>query len=148
MDPILRGIADYLLAQEDASSVNPAAIAPQLLPHFFIIDIERDLNLRLRIRLVGTALDKVFRRPLVGHVLEEFIHGPRGREVIASFHHCAETREPIWMRQVVCLPDRAPRFVEGIAVYLERARIYGGLVVGEENLPGAESGFERESLKR
>ena len=56
--------------------------------------------------------------------------------------------EPIWMRQVVSLSDHAPRFVEGVAIYLERARIYGGLVVGELSHRGAESSFERISLKR
>jgi hypothetical protein len=80
----------------------------------------------LRIRLVGSALDEAFCRPLRGHTLEEFIHGPRGNEVIASFHHCADTSEPIWMRQVVQMRDRAPRFVEGVAIYLKPERIYGG----------------------
>jgi hypothetical protein len=146
MDSRLRGIADYLLAQPDASTVDPALIAPQLLPHLFILDIERDANVRLRIRLVGTTLDEVFRQPLAGHLLEEFIHGPRGADVIASFHHCARTREPIWMRQIVQMKDREPRVVEGVAVYLVPERIYGGLVVGDFCPPGAEGGFERAIL--
>ena len=66
--------------------------------------------------------------------------------MIAAFRHCANTLEPIWMRQVVCLPDRVPRFVEGVAVYLPPNRIYGGLIVGEPS-PGVESSFERVSLK-
>lgn len=148
MDSCLRGIADYLLAQKNASTVDPALIEPRCLPHVYIVDIERDTNLRLRIRLAGTALDHVFRRPLVGQLLEEFIHGPRGADVIASFHHCARTREPIWMRQIVHLKDRAPRFVEGVAVYLVPERIYGGLVFGELSFPGVEAGFERAVLPR
>jgi hypothetical protein len=147
MDSRLRRIADHLLAQSDTTAVDAASIDPQLLPYIYIIEVERDLNVRLRVRLVGTALDKFFQRPVVGHLLEEFIHGPRGREVIASFHHCASTHEPIWMRQVVCLPGQAPRFVEGVAVHFRPNRIYGGLAVGELSL-GVESGFERVGLKR
>jgi hypothetical protein len=148
VDSILRRLADYLLAQDDSSTVDPAAIGPQLLPYVYILDIERDTHIRLRIRLTGTGIDHVFRRPLVGHHLDEFIHGPRGGDVIASFHHCARTREPLWMRQIVHLKDRAPRFVEGVAVYLESDRIYGGLVVGDLSPPGAEPGFEHAVLKR
>ena len=147
MESHLGRIADFLLAQSDATAVDAASINPQLLPYIYIIEVERDLNIRLRVRLVGTALDKFFQRPVVGHLLEEFIHGPRGREVIASFHHCAKTQEPIWMRQVVCLPEQAPRFVEGVAVYLRPNRIYGGLAVGELTPSSAESNFERVSLK-
>jgi hypothetical protein len=146
MDSRLRGIADYLLAQTSASTVDPHLIDPELLPHVFILDVERDVNVRLRIRLAGTALDEVFRRPLTGHLLEEFIHGPRGADVIASFHHCARTREPLWMRQIVHMKERAPRFVEGVAVYLVPERIYGGLVIGELTFPGVEAGFERTPL--
>ena len=148
MDSRLRGIADYLLAQPDAAAVDPVSIDPQLLPHIYILEVESDANVRLRIRLAGTALDEVFRRPLVGHQLEEFIHGPRGADVIASFHHCARTREPLWMRQIVHVKERAPRCVEGVAVFLTPERIYGGLVVGELSLPGVEAGFERTVLPR
>jgi hypothetical protein len=148
MDSSLRGIADYLLAQKDSSTVDPVSIGPQLLPNMYILDVERDTPVRLRIRLTGTVLDQVFRRPLVGHWLEEFIHGPRGGDVIAAFHHCARTREPIWMRQIVHLKERAPRFVEGVAVFLEPERIYGGLAMGELGLPGVEAGFERTVLTR
>jgi len=72
----------------------------------------------------------------------------RGGDVIAAFHHCARTREPIWMRQIMHLKERAPRYVEGVAVYLEPERIYGGLVIGELGLPGVEAGFERAVLTR
>ena len=81
MDARLRRIADYLLAQPDAAAITPAAVDADLLPHLFWLDIERDVpghELRLRIRLVGTAIDRIFRRPLRGRHLEEFIHGPRG----------------------------------------------------------------------
>jgi hypothetical protein len=134
IDVRLRQIADHLMTLKDAAAFSPSSIGAKLLPHLFVLDIERDASNRtalLRIRLVGSALDESFRRPLKGHALEEFIHGPRGKEVIASFHHCSDTREPVWMRQIVHVRDRAPRFVEGVAIYLKPERIYGGLIVGE-----------------
>ena len=147
MDPCLRELANYFLAQKDALAVDPLLIDAQLLPHVFILDVERDPTLRLRVRLIGTALDDFFRRPLIGHHLEEFIHGPRGADVIASFHDCAQTKGALWMRQVVNLPDRTPRFVEGVAVYLEPDRIYGGLAIGQLYNSRVESGFERTPLR-
>jgi hypothetical protein len=128
----------------DSAAFSPASIGAKLLPHLFVLDIERGTPERtsLRIRLVGSALDEAFRRPLKGHALEEFIHGPRGKEVIASFHHCADTREPIWMRQIVHVRDRAPRFVEGVAIYLKPERIYGGLIVGEYAKSPTADSFE------
>ena len=149
MDSRLRDIADYLLTQKDWSQINPASIAANLLPLLFILDIEQgESGIALRIRLIGTAIDGVFRRPLKGRLLEDFIHGPRGMQVIESFHHCAATREPVWMRQVVPLKDEVPRFVEGVAVYVAPERVYGGLIVGEAALPSQQATFERTILAR
>jgi hypothetical protein len=149
IDIRLRQIADHLMTLVDSAAFCPASIGAKLLPHLFVLGIERDTSKRtalLRIRLVGTALDDAFRRPLRGYTLEEFIHGPRGNEVIASFHHCADTREPIWMRQIVHIRDKPPRFVEGVAIYLKPERIYGGLIVGEYAESCATDSFERFPL--
>ena len=149
MDIRLRQIADLLMALQDSTQFNPALIGAKLLPHLFVLDVERDTSsrpLQLRIRLVGTAIDSVFRRPLQGHFLEDFVHGPRGNEVIASYHHCAETGEAVWMRQVAHIKDRAPRFVEGVAIYLKPERIYGALIVGEYADSAAAESFERITL--
>jgi hypothetical protein len=149
IDIRLRQIADHLMTLTDSAAFNPSSIGTKLLPHVFVLDIERDTSNRaalLRIRLVGTALDDVFHRPLRGRALEEFIHGPRGKDVIASFHHCADSREPIWMRQVVHIRKKVPRFVEGVAVYLKPERIYGGLVVGECTGLSVVDSFERLPL--
>ena len=149
IDVRLRQIADHLMTLTDAAAFSPSSVRPHLLPHLFVLDIERDTSNRtalLRIRLVGTALDDAFRRPLRGHTLDEYIHGPRGKEVIASFHHCANNREPIWMRQVVHIRNKAPRFVEGVAVYVKPERIYGGLVVGQYAGLSTADSFERIPL--
>jgi hypothetical protein len=147
----LRQIADYLLAQENAAAVNPSSIGTDLLPHLFVLDVERDPakpGVQLRIRLVGTAIDQIFRRPLKGRFLEEFIHGPRAKQVVEAFHHCAETHEPLWLRQVVHLKDRLPRFVEGVVVYLDPERLYGGLIVGDATLQSAHGSFDRAGISR
>ena len=151
MDVRLRRIADYLLAQRDAEEIKPAAVDADLLPHLFWLDVERNVDgqeLRLRIRLVGTSIDRIFRRPLKGRYLEEFIHGPRGDRVIESFHHCAKTKEPIWMTQIVHLKDRMPRFVEGVVVHVAPERLYGGLLVGEAARESVHASFERVVISR
>jgi hypothetical protein len=150
MDERLDKIARYFLSRRHAGEFNPATVGVKLLPYLFVLDVERNSAQEvsgLSIRLVGTEIDRVFRKPLKGRKLEEFIHGPRGANVISTFHHCAKTHEPVWMRQVVRLQNRPPRFVEGVAIYLDPERIYGGLVVGDTADPDAPEIFEYESLR-
>jgi hypothetical protein len=149
MDERLEKIARYFLMRSHAAEFSPGSIGPKLLPHLFVLDIERGSAKEataLRIRLVGTEIDRTFRRQLKDHTLEEFIHGPRAASVIETFHYCANTREPVWMRQVVRLQNRPPRFVEGVAIYLQPERLYGGLVVGEATNHDAPEIFEHRSL--
>jgi hypothetical protein len=146
MEQRLREIADHLLGKRNAAEFNPAAVRADALPHLFVLEVEpngdAEDGVRLRVRLVGTALDAAFQRPLAGRYLEEFIHGPRGADVVEGFHHCATTHEAIWMRQVVRIRDRLPRVVEGVAVFLGPDRIYGGLIVGELPADVEEGTFE------
>lgn len=147
MDQKLRKLADYLLSNRSAADFNPAAVDSDVLPHLFVLNVEPATDdVKLRIRLVGTALDEAFQRKLAGCYLEEFIHGPRGADVVEGFHHCATTREAIWMRQVVRIRDRLPRFVEGVAVHLGPDRIYGGLILGELPTDVEAGGFESYPL--
>ncbi len=143
MDQKLRRLADYLLSTRAAVDFNPAAVDADALPHVFVLEIEPDADVvRLRVRLVGTALDEAFARPLAGRHLEDFIHGPRGADVVEGFHHCASTGEAIWMKQVVRIRNKLPRFVEGVAVNLRPDRIYGGLIIGELPADVDEGSFE------
>lgn len=143
MDERLRRLSTHLRSKRNAAEFNPAAVDPDLLPHMFVLEIEPCLDLvRLKVRLVGTALDQAFQRPLAGKYLEEFIHGPRGADVVEGFHLCATGHEPIWMRQVVRIRDHLPRFVEGVAVYLGPDRVFGGLIVGELPTDVDEGSFE------
>ena len=150
MDNRLRDIADFLIGLKDSSEFSPARIGSKLLPSLFILDVERDPlsdAIRLRIQLIGTSIDQFFRRPLRDRMLGDFIHGPRGRDVMEAFHHTAETHEPLWMRQIMQLDGRPPRFVEGVCIYLEPNRIYGGLVMGD-TAENVTAGFEQVSLSK
>ena len=134
MDTRLDRIAEYFVTRNTNAPVDPLTIAPDLLPHIFILAIEHGeppQPNRLRVRLTGTALDAALGRRLVGHYLDEFIHGPRGAEVLDAFNRCAEDGKPIWMRQVASLNCDALRFVEAVAIRIGHDRLYGGLIVFE-----------------
>lgn len=148
MNPILREIADYLLNRDDGSPVDPLSVRPALLPHFYILDVLEDGAglTRLRVRLTGTALDHAFGRSLRGQHMEDFLHGPRSQEVLHGFHGCAKSHAPLWMRQVVEIRGRPPRYVEGVAVFVAPNLIYGGLMVGELVGFNERSGFESSAL--
>ena len=149
MDARLEQIADRLLAVSRWDAFDPAMLDSRLLRHFFVLHAERQAaDIRLRIRLTGTALDTIFARPLKDRFLEDFIHGPRGGDVIAVFHRCALRGEAAWMRQVVGVAGKVPRFVEGVVVRLAPDRLCGGLVMGE--VPGASVtvGFQSRPLAR
>jgi len=162
MDPKLRRIADYLLAHRERQQIDPLDIAPGLLPHFFILEArtppERGTQdasktassemplISLHIRLAGTALDAAFGRSVRGHYLEEFLHGPRSIEVLQGFRNCHSHQQPLWMRQVVRIGDKVPRFVEGIAVPVVPDLIYGGLILGETSPQDELIGFNSRPL--
>ena len=149
MDPRLHQIGSYFLARREAAEFTPQSIGASLLPFLFVLDIERTDSkavAALRVRLVGTALDRAFGRPLAGHTLESFIHGPRSEHVLNTFRHCAITREPVWMRQFVYMRERQARSVEGVVAYLEPERLYGGVIVGEVPTRFAPESFESKPL--
>lgn len=144
MNPILREIADFMSNHCNGSAIDPLSVRPSLLPHLYILEVHSDNGAtRLRVRLTGTALDRAFGRSLRGQHMEDFLHGPSSREVLQGFHTCAQDHAPLWMRQVVEIRDRPPRYVEGIAFFVEPNLIYGGLVLGEvvgdDDRPGFES---------
>ena len=134
MDERLGHLARYFMGCRHKSEIDPLDVDVDCLKHIFVLEIERDdagAAGRLRIRLTGTSLDTAFGRQVKSRYLDEFIHGPCGQQVLTAFARCATTREPAWMRQVVEIRGQAPRFVEGVAVYVAPDRICGGLVVGE-----------------
>lgn len=149
MDRRLEKLVHHFVACRSAADVNPRDIDANLLPHVYVLDVEGVVDgapTRLRVRLTGTALHAAFGRPLIGLYLEDFLHGPRAIDVVSGFHDCAEKNEKIWMREVVQMKNRAPRFVEGVAIPLSPARIYGGLLVGELATGSDLTAFERRAL--
>jgi hypothetical protein len=149
MDKRLTELFRHLTPLSDWRAFDPTTLGGHLLPHLYVLDVEHDTTgdgVRLRVRLTGTALDQAFGRPLAGQLIESILHGPRAADVIKGFHHSALAREPLWMRQIVRIADKAPRFVEGIVVPLDPARIYGGLVIGAYAGPDSVPAFERQSL--
>lgn len=142
MDDRLRALADVLFEQARTGVVDPHRIEPKLLPYLYILVIERDQGsnfLRLRVRLTGTAVDKLFNRPLAGRALDEFMHGPSSTSVLQGFRDCAEQGVSLWMRQVVRLANKTPRFIGGVLVRFPNDRICGGLIAGEVSSPDSQS---------
>lgn len=139
MNPVLLQIATYMSGHKDRASIDPLELGPTLLPHLYILEIQRQEEIvgdaagqiRLLIRLSGTALDRAFGRCVHGHYLEEFLHGPHSVDVLKGFHDCARDGMPRWMRQVVEITDRPPRYVEGVVFHVAPSLIYGGLTLGE-----------------
>jgi hypothetical protein len=149
MNPALQKIADYMSCHRDRSAIDPAEIGASLLQHLFILEVRRKPGgtpPSLFIRLSGTALDRAFGRSVKGCCLDDFLHGPHSADVLNGFRACADNHEPLWMRQVVCLAGRLPRYVEGIAYYVEPDLIYGGLMVGEISAENSASSFESRRI--
>jgi hypothetical protein len=150
MDNVVRGIADYFLTCRDRRDVDPTAIKPALLPYVYVLRVESAASAatpRLRVVLTGTKLDNAFGRAMNGRFLESFLHGPHGVDVVAGYRRCAETHQPIWMRQVARIYDRPPRYVEGAAIYLNPGYIYGGMVMGEAAAPFETAQFQQAFLR-
>jgi hypothetical protein len=146
---VLARLAHYLAARPARSQIDPVDMAPDLLPNLFVLVVEPAAAAnapRMRIRLTGTALDRAFGRCLKGSFLEDFLHGPRSADVLAGFRHCADGGEAVWMRQVVKIGDRVPRFVEGVAFPVDPDLIYGGLAFGEAAGIDIRDGFELRTL--
>ena len=147
MNGTLAELAKYLLSCRVREDFKPMSI-PALLKQVYILDVERGPNAhgtKFRIKLTGTGLDSIFGRAVSGRYLDEFIHGPRGAEVLAAYQQCAQDRAPCWMRQLVNIGNSPTRYVEGIMVYLDPQLIYGGLVAGKLSI-SSDSHFEKLPL--
>lgn len=149
IDERLRRLTQHLLQCPSAQDFDPVTLDADLWQYLYVIDIltQQDrADVGLRIRLTGTALDTMIGRALGGERLEQVVRGPHSEKVLAGFQRCAVGREPVWMRQVVKIDKKAPRFIEGVAVYLDPERIYGGVVVGDVS-PAAD-GFDSRVLRQ
>lgn len=149
MDDRLDRIARYFLSRRQADEVDVAALVPELQSLLYALDVERGMPsepAKLRIRHTGEAVDRMFGRSIVGHHLEDFLHGPRSARVLYAFHCCARAFDSFWMRQVVRIADQMPRYVEGVAIHVAPNRIYGGLLHGAVSSDDAPSSLELRLL--
>jgi hypothetical protein len=85
---------------------DPAA-NPDLLPNLKLVDVHRE-PLRLRYRLLGTAIDAALGRSVVDQWLDE-VHGthPNWPTLLADYRAVIDSRAPCWRRG-------APRVVADI----------------------------------
>ena len=88
MDIRLRQIAELLTTLHDSTQFNPALIGAKLLPHLFVLDIERDTSsrpLQLRIRLepeflrAGNLAPAFKRKPSGARSMRGRCHGNKAR---------------------------------------------------------------------
>ena len=81
-------------------AIDPAELK-SLLPHLLIVDIEQT-PLRIRYRLVGTAIVSSSRRDITGHYLDElrFDHPDERATFEAGYRLLLETRGPVFGRVV------------------------------------------------
>jgi hypothetical protein len=80
------------------SDIDPAHI-PHLLPHIFLVAVERADGLRFRYRLAGTYVEAATKRRITGLYIEELAIDENARqEMIARYRECVDRRVPIVSR--------------------------------------------------
>lgn len=79
---------------------------PRLLPHIYLVDVERQDGLRFRIRLAGTYLETAFRQFGAGRYVEEIKLNGETDEILERYRRCAEAAEPIYSRHVFVNEDQ------------------------------------------
>jgi len=153
--PVVRGVYEYWLSICPASGglpgrqhVDPAAMA-RLLPHVFLIDVER-APLRFRYRLVGTAYIELMGRDLTGCYLDE-VHPTFDGEVREHYRAVAEQRQPVYRRGQVMFAVEARRFLGMERIITPLARdgatvdmVLGGIVY----IPVVPETLSRSALPR
>ena len=101
--PLLRHLFGYWESRRQGRrfprrcDIDPVDI-PRLLPHVFLIDIERGAGLRFRIRLAGTHLEAAFRWFGAGRYVDEYKLDGQVDDILARYRECAETGRPVRSR--------------------------------------------------
>ena len=96
--------------------------APPIWPYLYLLDVVA--NDRLRVRVIGQGIRDVVGRPCVGLYLDEFMHGPRSRDVVKTYAACVRDGRAVCMSQCVMLPERPVVTIKACAVPL----FHGGQV--------------------
>ena len=98
-EPALRALLDYWHRARGArrmparGDLRPADL-PRLLPHLFLIDVEAE-PLRLRYRLLGTALTEAVGRDSTGRYCDEIYPPPAMAEIERSYRWIMAHRAPV-----------------------------------------------------
>jgi len=77
------------------ADIDPLRIAPQLLPHVLLVDIERGDQTRFRWRLIGTHITSTFKRDMTGRYWDEIYNGPAQTSLRLRTDWIFEHRSPI-----------------------------------------------------
>ena len=106
----LRRLRDYWLEARGSRRmpsrhvIDPMEM-PGILPHVVLTDVFHD-PLRFRYRLIGTAITTLTGRDVTGSWLNQELYGDRTDNMLWTFRTCAETGEPVAVRQKAQFPDR------------------------------------------
>ena len=123
---------------------------PPCWPHLYLLDVTADD--RLMVRVMGQHIRDMVGKSCTGRYLDEFMHGPKSRDVTDAYATCAREGLAVRMFQRVILPERPTITVFACAVPLfreERVAKLAGLMHGistraQYTLTDAESTFEAE----
>jgi hypothetical protein len=86
------------------SDIDPIDI-PRLLPHVFLVNVERGEGLRFRVRLAGTYVEAAFQQFTTGRYLEEIKLNGQTDDILARYSECAQTGIPVLSRHVFVNED-------------------------------------------
>lgn len=98
------------------ASIDPAEL-PKLLPHIFLVGVERD-PLRFRFRLIGTQVCSWAGRDMTGRYTDDPEYGPRGPIVSQQYAEVVAQRCPLYSEQPAARPDRGYIYYDRIVLPL------------------------------
>jgi hypothetical protein len=115
------------------ADIDPAEI-PHLLPHVFLVDVERD-PLRFRFRLIGTQICAWAGRDATGMYVDDAVYGPRGPEVAGQYGEVVARGLAFYIEQPASRPERDYAFYDRIMLPLaEDGRTVNMLLCGADML--------------
>jgi len=137
--PMLRGLFAYWTTCRQArafprrADFDPTALGA-MLPHVFLVDIERGETTRFRLRLVGTFLTSVFRGFGQGRYLEDAFINRKQPDRLEPYHRIAADARPNVQRSRFVDEGNLPYDYERLLLPLAREddtrvdMIVGGIV--------------------
>ncbi len=101
LHPKVRALVEYWMRVRPAGllpgrqHVDPLDI-PSLLPNVWLVDVERQPEMRLRYRLIGTSVARAFDHDTTGEYLDETHPHSRDGRVRVYLHDIVRTGLPAW----------------------------------------------------